>query len=348
MKIGIVGYGTYIPKWRIKVEEIAKFQNQDSSKIKFGLLIEEKSVPAKDEDTATISLEASLNALLRSQIDRTKIGAIYIGSESHPYAVKPTSTIVGQALNIGNNYTAADFEFACKAGTAALQAACGLVKSEMIEYGLAIGADTAQAKPGDVLEFSASAGGAAFLVGNKEDEIIATIDKTISVSSDTPDFWRRNFEKHPSHMGRFTAIPSYFKHTIDATKKILEETKMKPSDFDHVVFHQPNGKFPSVVAKKLGFSKEQLKLGLLAPKIGNCYSGSSLVGLTEVLDKAKPNQKILLTSYGSGSGSDAFIFTTTDLIKQKQKQNSAPTTQQYIENKNYLTYLEYQKQIGLI
>jgi hydroxymethylglutaryl-CoA synthase len=343
MKIGIVGYGAYIPKFRIKTQEIAQFQNQDPHKIINGLKIEEKSVPGIDEDTATISHQAALNSIARAKIDKKKIGAIYIGSESHPYAVKPTSTIVGQALNIGNNYTAADLEFACKAGTAALQAACGLTQSKIIEYGLAIGTDTAQAEPGDVLEFSASAGGAAFLVGSNENEFLASIEKTLSFSSDTPDFWRRNLQKFPQHMGRFTGEPSYFKHVIETTKKFLDENNIQPKDLDHVVFHQPNGKFPTIAAKKLGFSLKQIETGLLAPKIGNCYSGSSLVGLTSILDVAKPNQKILLVSYGSGSGCDAFIFTTTKHLTQKQK--LAPTTNNYIDNKKYLTYLQYQNRI---
>jgi hydroxymethylglutaryl-CoA synthase len=346
MKTGIIGYGVYIPKYRIKAEEIANAWNQNIQKIKSGLLIQEKSLPGSDEDSATIAVESSQNALARSNIDKTKIGAIYVGSESHPYAVKPTATIIGSALGIGNNYTAADMEFACKAGTAALQACVGLVKSSIISYGLAIGTDTAQAKPGDVLEYSASAASASFVIGNKETEIVATIDETLSLSSDTPDFWRRNKTSYPSHAGRFTGEPAYFTHTINTTKEILKKSSLSIPDFDHVIFHQPNGKFPMLAAKKLGVTKEQLEAGLLAPTIGNSYSACSLVGLCAVLDNAKPNQKILLVSYGSGSGSDAFVITTTQLISKKQ--NLALTTNDYIKNKTYVSYEQYKKFLALI
>ncbi len=339
MRVGIIGYGAYIPKYRIKTEEICATWNQDPNKIKNGLLVEEKSVPAKDEDSITIAVQAAQNALLRAnqtKINKSKIGALYVGSESPPYAVKPSASIIGQALNIGNNYQAADLEFACKAGTAALQICYSLIKSGQTEYALAIGTDTAQARPGNVLEYSASAAGAAFILGNKEEEIIATINKTLSFTSDTPDFWRRSLEQYPKHAGRFTGEESYFKHVISATEKILEETNLKPSDFDFAIFHQPNGKFPLQAAKKLGFTKEQVLPGLLVTKIGNSYSASSPLSLSAVLDIAKPNQKILLTSYGSGSGSDSFVLTTTENITSKQ--NLAPQTLDYVNNKKYLKY----------
>ncbi|NIO20106.1 MAG: hydroxymethylglutaryl-CoA synthase, partial [Candidatus Aenigmarchaeota archaeon] len=58
MQIGIVGYGAYVPKFRISVDEIARVWKADSETIQRGLLVEEKSVPDKDEDTITISVEA--------------------------------------------------------------------------------------------------------------------------------------------------------------------------------------------------------------------------------------------------------------------------------------------------
>jgi len=230
----------------------------------------------------------------------------------------------------------ADMEFACKAGTAAMQCCYGFVKAGQIEYGMAIGADTSQGRPGDVLEYTASAGAAAFIIGKNP---LATIDSTYSYTTDTSDFWRRDGADYPSHGARFTGKPAYFNHVITASKNLMERMGMTPKDFDYAVFHMPNGKFPTNVAKILGFSREQMEPGLIVRKIGNTYSGSSPLGLCSVLDIAKPGNKILMTSYGSGAGSDAFCLTVTD--KLEERRDKAPKIEHYVNRKQYIDYGTY-------
>jgi len=339
--VGIVGYGVYIPRYRIRVEEIAKVWGEDPEQIKQGLLVEEKSVPASDEDTATISVEAARNALCMAGINPQDIGAVYVGSESHPYVVKPTATIVAEAIEATPNLTAADFEFACKAGTAGIQTCMGLVEAGLIKYGVAIGADTAQAAPGDPLEYTAAAGGGAIILGKNGAETVAEIEGTYSYTTDIPDFWRRDMKPYPKHGGRFTGKPAYFKHVLSAAHGILRQLKLTPHDFAYAVFHQPNGKFPLQVAEELGFLKEQVYPGLLAPKIGNTYSGSSMISLAAVLDQAKPGERILVVSYGSGAGSDAFSIRVKDAIDKKR--DAVPKVVDYINNKIYVDYSTYSR-----
>jgi hydroxymethylglutaryl-CoA synthase len=336
---GIVGYGVYIPKYRIKVEDIASVWKKDPMEIMSGLKVKQKAVPSEDEDSATMAVEASKNALKVAGIAPAKIQAVFVGSESHPYVVNPTSTTVADFLGVGRQIFAADFEFACKAATAAMQLTSGFVKSKSIDYGLIIGSDTAQAKPHDPLEYTAASAAAAYIIGGKADEIIAKIVDTTSYSSDTPDFWRREGMKFPSHAGRFTGEPAYFTHVIGAAKFLMQRNKVSPKDFDYCVFHMPNGKFPRVVAKELGFSETQLAPSLIVDQIGNPYSASALTGLAAVLDIAKPKDKIFFASYGSGAGSDAFIFeATSNILKSKEK---ITTVNHYIEQAEYISYIDF-------
>jgi hydroxymethylglutaryl-CoA synthase len=343
--IGIVSYGAHIPRFRIKSLDIAKAWGKDPETITGGLGIIEKSVPSLDQDVATISVEAARAALVRCNINPQDIGAVYVGSESHPYAVKPTGTIVGEAIGATPILKVADYEFACKAGTAAIQTCMALVKSEMVKYGLAIGADTSQAAPGDALEYAASAGGAAFIIG--KDKVIATLNETCSFTTDTPDFWRREGRKYPAHGGRFTGAPAYFRHIMSNAQYLMKLVDSKPEDYDYAVFHQPNGKFPLRVAKMLGFTTDQVKQGLLCPMIGNTYSGASMLGFASVLDIAKPGNRIFLTSYGSGAGSDAFDVTVTKLINELPREK-APLVSQLIEKKQYVDYATYAKYRDLL
>jgi len=340
--VGIVSYGAYIPKGRIKIAEIARVWGKSPEEITRSLGIEEKAIASFDEDAATMAVEAAWQAIRRAKIPATSLEAVYIGSESHPYAVNPTSTIVGETLGLGNDYLSADLEFACKAGSAGMQVVWGLIESKKIKLGLAVGSDSSQAKPHDALEFTAGAGAAAYVLGINEKDWIAKIIDFVSFSSDTPDFWRRDGISYPTHSGRFTGEPAYFCHVLAATQKLLQKTKLTPSDFDHCVFHMPNGKFPREVAARIGFSPKQLEMSLIVDKLGNPYSASSLLGLAAVLDQAKPEKRIFFCSYGSGAGSDAFIFETTrELVKRRE---SGKSIGKLMAEKRYISYVEYLKQ----
>jgi hydroxymethylglutaryl-CoA synthase len=340
---GIISYGTYIPRYRVKLSDIARAWEKNEKEIVASLGISEKSVPGVDEDAVTIALEAGAGAIRASGRKADCIEGLFVGSESHPYAVNPTSTIVGELLGVGNNYLAADFEFACKAGTAGMQAIAGLIESKQIRYGMAIGTDTAQSKPHDALEYTSAAAGVAFLMGGNNPA--AKLLSYTSYSSDTPDFWRRDGIRYPSHAGRFTGEPAYFAHVSGAARRLFEKTHLNSSDITSCVFHMPNAKFPRDVARRLGFTKEQLAPSLTVDYIGNPYSASAMLGFAAVLDQAKPGDIIFMVSYGSGAGSDAFLWEVTKGITaiQQFRKNNKQSVSQQTENKTYIDYVGYLK-----
>jgi hydroxymethylglutaryl-CoA synthase len=344
MKVGIVGYGAYIPRRRIRLGEIAAVWGADAATYERGLELHEKSVPAADEDTVTMSVTASRRALARAKIDPSSIGAVYVGSESHPYAVKPSGTVVAEALGATPAVHCADLEFACKAGSEGMFLAAALVKSGEVKHALAVGADTSQGAPGDALEYSAAAGAAAFIFGSTD--IVATLEAQVSYMTDTPDFWRREYMRYPRHAGRFTGEPAYFKHTLGATRMLLEKTGLEPKDFAFAVFHQPNGKFPMRAGTLAGFRREQLEQGCLAVARQHLL-GASPIGLTAILDQARAGDRILMVSYGSGAGSDGFVWTVTERIDEVRA--AAPATREQLDKgKLYVSYGAYAKLRGKI
>ncbi|MCK4757932.1 MAG: hydroxymethylglutaryl-CoA synthase, partial [Thermoplasmata archaeon] len=159
----------------------------------------------------------------------------------------------------------------------------------------------------------------AFLIG--KENIVAEINHTVSYTTDTPDFWRREGQMYPKHAGRFTGEPAYFRHINSCSKKLFEMAGTEPGDYQHAVFHQPNGKFPLRIGKGMGFGNEQMEYGLLTPIIGNTYSGAVPLGLTNILDHASPGDRIFVMAYGSGAGSDGFDIVVKDKIVDYKKDN---------------------------
>jgi hydroxymethylglutaryl-CoA synthase len=337
--VGLVGYGVYVPRYRIAAREIARIWTDGQG----GVPVESKSVPGPDEDTITMSIEAARNALARAGLPAGRLGAVWVGSESHPYSVKPSGTIVAEAIGAGPWVSAADWEFACKAGSEALTAAMALVGSGMQEYAMAIGADTAQGRPGDALEYTASAGAAALIVGPAADAV-ATLDATVSYVTDTPDFFRRADRPYPVHGNRFTGEPAYFHQIQTAGAKLLAELGREPGDFTYAVFHQPNAKFPQAAAKRLGFTDAQIAPGMLSPTIGNTYSGAALAGICATLDVAQPGDTIFVTTYGSGAGADAYALTVTERLPERRER--APLTTAYLKRAVFVDYAVYAKWRG--
>ena len=339
--IGVVSYGFYIPKYRIRIEDIAKVWGKNPEDVKRSLQVSEKAVSSNDEDSLTMAYESASMALIDLPLKKDDIKAIFFGSETPPYVVNPASTILGEFLGIDHNYLAYDTQFACKAATGAMISGMSLVKSDFTKYALVVASDKANAKPHDALEYTTSSGSTAFLLG-KENVALEIVDVT-SYSSDTPDFWRREGIRYPSHGGRFTGKPSYFFHIQKAVKRMFEKTKMKPSDFAYAIFHMPNGKFPREVARSLGFSKSQIEPSLTVDFLGNSYTASALLGLISVLEVTKPDDLILLASYGSGAGSDAFIFKATKHLEKRKK-----SFRKLVENKKYIDYPNYLKFMNAI
>ncbi len=334
-EVGIVGYGAYVPRFRLPGREVARVWTAGHGDTP----VAEKAVAGLDEDVVTISIEAARNALARAgQVDPAHIRAVWVGSESHPYAVKPSSTIVAEAIGATPYTQAGDWQFACKAGTEAFQAAVGFVGSGMARYALAVGADTAQGRPGDALEYTAGCGGAAYLLG-PADEGLAIFEGSCSFVTDTPDFWRRAYQHYPSHGGRFTGQPAYFRHITAAAEELMALLGTTPGDYAHVVFHQPNPKFPQAVARQLGFNAAQIAAGLLVDRIGNTYAAASMIGLTAVLDQAQPGERVLLVSFGSGAGSDAISLRITAAVEQRR--GCAPQTRDYIARRTEIDYALY-------
>lgn len=265
-----------------------------------------KVIAATDEDSLTMAYQASQSALNKTNISKNKIGALYVGSESHPYAVKPQITLLQNFLNLPNNIIGTDMQFACRVGMDSVIVVSNMVEAKTILSGIAIGSDKAQVDGKDILDYSAAAGASSWIITNQKKEGRFQIVYATSYISDTPDFWRHQNENYPRHAGRFTGEPAYMYHLQKVFDQTFQENNLVAKNIKKLVIHAPNGKFPKVFAARNGM-KPKLD-NILAIKSGNPYSASVMIQAVNTGKKLKKNEYLLLLSYGSGAGSIAMLI----------------------------------------
>lgn len=370
-KVGIIGYGVYVPVHRIKSEYIVRARErkrkdlpQFLDKVRNGLLLNEKSVAWLNEDSITMATEAARDAVDMAGIDPHEVETVAVGSESKPYAVGTIARHVASFLGLGNSVYVADLEGACNAGMQSAAFVESQISSGRIKYGLAIGTDVAQAPVGDPLEYACGAGAGAFLLGR--DNPLATIVDTAAYSSLTLDFWRREGAAVPSHFGR-TTVEAYIKHVIGAIEGLLlKHPEISLKDFDYLTFHQPSGYMPMKTCKTLAqenieildhpeledriritpeFIEEKVRPWLRVLDTGNTYAAATLIATSDILDHAKPGQDILAVSYGSGAYTIATWLHVEDAILQRR--NRVPTVRDYLRRRRDLKLEAYEKLMKL-
>lgn len=339
MKAGILGYGVYIPKFRIKGEEFVKAWGHFAAP---GL--KEKAVCGPDEDSLTMAMEASLNCLEAAQIDGNRIKAVLLASTSLPYEETTMSVTLANVVGAPIETRTIDFRDSTKSSTSAMLSAFDFIVSETGSLALIAGSDSSLASPDSPLDHPLGAGAAAYLVG--DDVGIAEIEGTFSAQAEYMGTrFRRKGERNinSTNISMYDSL-AYIGTTSSAAQGLLRKLNLSFNDFDYVVPQQLDAQMPYRVLRQLGIEPE--KSAIVADMLGDVGSASVLLGLSLSLEKAKSEDRILLLSYGSGSGSDAISLIVTDRVAEIR--NRARTLTSYLEKREYIDYVTYLKFRGMI
>jgi hydroxymethylglutaryl-CoA synthase len=326
---GIIGYGVYIPRFRIEQKEAA---------IPWGSWAGgEKSVCGTDEDIVTMAAEATDNAMKHAGIDPSQIGAIYIGTASSPYIEQYVTPILAETLGLPPETTMIDYSGSLNALANALLGCLDAIAAKRIKCGLVIGAENRATAPGTEGDANFGAGAVAMVIGGAG--TIADFEGLHTYSTFFLDRWRSVKDSWVSNLNdyRFDREYGYQKHVAEACKGLLEKLGKKAQDYTYTVFAQPDERIPSLPAKDLGIQKDRLAPGI-ASTLGDLGSCSTFISLAGVLDKAKPDETILLASYGSGA-SNAMSLVVRNGITRKKKQLFP--LEKYVNRKQCITYTSY-------
>ena len=277
LKTGIISYGVALPKYRIEAGEIWKVLENLATSFFDMLSIGERGVLGPEEDTLTLAVAAAKQALERSEVGTEKIGALLLGTGTSPYATKAAATVMVDALGLPNTVLATDVQCADKSGSTALWLAAAMIESGQIDYALVVGADTMNrhTQPGMVLEYVASAGAVAFVLGKENP--IATLEAMATHSHDQNDYFRTEGERFiQPGAGFYGWVANWgFLTTSSPRESSLAKTGLTPADFAKFAVPQKTGIRPLMTMGKLELDMMQVLPYVLTAQIGDCGAAES-------------------------------------------------------------------------
>lgn len=333
--VGIKSYGVYFPWYRLKTETIAKAWGKRLPK-------GEKAIANFDEDSLTMGVNSAINCLDNSKISNKDIEALFFASTTMPYKEKSCSSIISTALDLKREIRAIDVSSSIKGGATSILLANDLINSSHISNILVVCSDARLPEPSSENEPLFGDASSSLLLG--DENTIAEIKDTSSITSDFLDYWRKNEDIYVNSDDiRFATSYGYIKNIVEIIQKILEKNDMKIQDFSKIVFSPFSFRSHIAISRKLKIPLEIMQDPLL-DKIGWTGTAHSLIMLILALENSLPNDEILFVAYGDGCV--AIILKVTEKIKKIQEKQ---ILKKAIENKeqlsSYAKYLSFRKLI---
>jgi len=313
---------------RLNSEEYSKAWHGTRARAK------ERAVTDFDEDVLTMAMESSAEAL--DGVNLSLVDVLCVASTSFPYSYRLNSATIVSSLGLKEEIVSGEYAQSTRAGTEALIMALSVVKAWDLSMGLVVATDSPSASVTDDAESGLGAASVSFIVG--KDQLLADIEGyACSTTEHLSSTFRAFGESHIKDLG-FT---EYLRESVDyvlkgAVTKLLARLERQPGDYRYVVFSEVDGALRSLL--RMGFTRQQMEQVLLADRVGDTGACSPLLALVSALDFAKAGEKILVASYGFGSGGDVLSLRMTDDKKQR-----APKLAPKIDDKEYVDYLTYLK-----
>jgi 3-hydroxy-3-methylglutaryl CoA synthase len=335
MDFGITGYGAYVPRLRIDRAIIAEAHRWMAPSLK-SQAKGSRSFTSWDEDAVTMAVEAGRDALTGTDIATLK--AIHLASTNLPYADLQNAAIVAGALRAPAAIRSTDIGGSQRAGTSSLAQAL-----QAGQPALVIASDAPAAKPASTQELSYGAAAAAFTLGSEG--VIARLLASASVTETFVDHFRATGAKYDYFWEeRWVRDEGYAKLAPAAIRAALADAGLAIGDISHFVMPSLLRAAADAVAKIVKFA------GTVASGLENGvgYAGAahSLLMLANVLETAKPGEKILLVGFGQGA--DALVFEVTEAISGLAKRRGVSgSVADALPTDSYLRMLSFYEGIDL-
>ncbi|MBI2528922.1 MAG: OB-fold domain-containing protein [Candidatus Rokubacteria bacterium] len=304
--IGIVSAGAYVPRYRLGGKTLQAVWGSGGGG--------ERAVAGYDEDSLTMAVEASLEALAGREA--SGVGACLLASTTAPYVEKSSATLLATATDLGAEVLTADLGGSLRCGTTALRLALDMVRAGSVPQALVAASDMRPVAPGSPEEVLLGDGAAAFLVGS--DEVIASFEGAFSACREFTDVWRAAGDRYLNILPDMTFVKGHGldRHISEAVDGLLARTGRKREDIAKAVVYGPDARTQAALLKQLSFAEAAAPREAVMSRAGNTGSAAVPLGLAAVLEECKPGDQVLVVSYGNGA--EALLFQCTDALAGRQ------------------------------
>ncbi|MBO5208194.1 MAG: ketoacyl-ACP synthase III [Lachnospiraceae bacterium] len=310
MKTRIIGTGSCLPETIVTNDDLSKIMDTSDEWISSRTGIRERRL-AKDENTASLSIEAARRALEDAKVSAQDIDLIIVGTITGDYVTPSTACEVQAALG-ADKAVAFDVNAACSGFMFALHTADAYFKAGIYKTALVLGAETLS----KIMDWNDRS--TCVLFGDGAGAAVLRAEETGLLAYDQGSDGAKGMVlacknrlnnnplvKNPTDL-QYTymdgqEVYKFAVTTVPASiKKVLDEAGLSVEDIDYFALHQANIRIIQSVAKRLKVSEDKFPISL--DHCGNISAASVPILLDEINKKGmlKPGMKIVLSGFGAG------------------------------------------------
>ena len=291
---GIVGYGTYVPYYRLDRAKITAVMGAGGGR-------GHRSVAGYDEDTTTMGVEAARNALRGSTVTPT---SIWFATANPAYLDKTNATAIQAALDLPQETWAVDAGGSARSAEAAISGARGTPGISM-----AVISDLRTGNPTSNDESGGGDAAAALLFGDDEDApVIAHAIGRAAATGEFLDRYRLPGENASRIWEERFGEQAYLTLAEDAIERAVKDADVTLEDVDKVVIAGLHARAVRSLSRIAG---DKL-VDDLTGRIGNPGAAQLPLLVASALDNAAPGETILVVHMADGA--NASVLRTTDAI----------------------------------
>lgn len=314
IKASLISIGAYAPSGVLTNLDLEKMVDTSDEWITKRTGIKERRI-AKDEFTSDLGCKAALQALERSNLDKSEIDAIICATITPDYFCMPsTACVIANKLGL-KGITAFDISAACTGFIYLLDVAKSMIESGAKKNILIVGAE----KTSTIMDWSdrsicilfGDGAGAAVISASSDNPIIDVHTSSDGSKGDlliTPGCaivnpansqtieQRLNFMKMSGNDVFKIAVNTLTKDVVD----ILEKNQIPPEKIDLFIPHQANLRIIEAVKQRLNF--DDSKCVVTVQKYGNTSSASIPMAINDAYEsgRLKSGSLMLLDAFGGG------------------------------------------------